>query len=199
MRRPTLAASFLLALVLAAPTGRLFAQEPEKKEGHAATQEAAHDEEGGLEIWKWANFVLLAAGLGYLIGKNAGPFFASRSAAIRKDLEESLRQRSEAEARAADVDRRLAALDSDIAALRVESQRELAVGEERMTRQSAEYMAKIQAQAEQEIASAGKYARADLKRYAAELAIGLAEQKIRARMTDSSQDAMVESFVRDLK
>lgn len=199
MRRPTLAAPILLALALAASSACLFAQEPQKKEGHAATQEAAHGEEGGLEIWKWANFLMLAGGLIYLIGKNAGPFFASRSAAIRKDLEESLRQSREAEATAADVDRRLAALEADIAALRVESQRELAVGEERMTRQSTEYIAKIQAQAEQEIASAAKYARADLKRYAAQLAVGLAEQKIRARMTDSTQDAMVESFVRELK
>jgi len=185
----------LLAFALAAPAGRLLAQEPEKKETHAA----AHEEEGGLDLWKWANFLLLAGGLYYLINKNAGPFFATRSAAIRKDLEESLRQRQQAEATAADVDRRLAALESDIAALRAESQRELAVGEERMTRQSAEYIAKIQAQAEQEIASAGKYARADLKRYAAELAVQVAEQKIRARMTAPAQDAMVESFVRDLK
>jgi hypothetical protein len=38
-----------------------------------------------------------------------------------------------------------------------------------------------------------------LKRYAAELAIGLAEQKIRARMTPETQDALVRGFVRDLK
>ena len=37
--------------------------------------------EGGLQGWKWANFVLLAAGIGYLVGKNAGPFFSARSAA----------------------------------------------------------------------------------------------------------------------
>src|ERR1035437_2398861 len=33
---------------------------------------------------KWANFLLLAGVLGYFIGKNAGPFFAARSAADRK-------------------------------------------------------------------------------------------------------------------
>jgi F-type H+-transporting ATPase subunit b len=173
----------------------VFAQEAEKKEGHAAAQE----EEGGLEIWKWANFLVLVGGLGYLIGKNAVPFFAARSASIRKDMEESLRLRREAEASAAEVDRRLAALGSDIAALRAESQRELAVGAERVGRQTAAQIAKIQAQAEQEIASAGKYARIDLKRYAAQLAIALAEQKVRARMTGAAQEALVESFVRDLK
>ena len=196
MKRPIAAAPLMLAFALAVPAGIMFAQEPEtqKKEGHAA-----HDEEGGLEIWKWANFLVLAGGLGYLIGKNAGPFFATRSAGIRKDLEDSLRQRKEAEAAAAEVDRRLATLESEIAVLRTESQRELAVGGERLASQSADYIAKIQVQAEQEISSAGKHARVDLKRYSAELAVGLAEQKIRARMTGSAQDAMVESFVRDLK
>src|SRR5262249_15191201 len=102
-----------LILALALVAGMCFAQEhgEEKKETH----EAAAEEEGGLEIWKWVNFLILAGGLGYLIGKNAGPFFKARSADIRKDLETSLRQRQEAEARAAEVDRRLATLDREIA------------------------------------------------------------------------------------
>jgi hypothetical protein len=38
----------------------------------------------------------------------------------------------------------------------------------------------------------------DLKRYSADLAIDLAEQKIRARLTPDQQDALVRGFVRDL-
>lgn len=184
-----------LAFGLAVATGPGFAQEHEK------TSEATHEtkEEGNLEIWKWLNFLILAGGLGYLIGKNAGPFFAGRSASIRKDLEESLRQSREAEARVAEVDRRLATLESQIANLRTESEKELRAGAERISRQTADDLAKIQAHAAQEMASAGKQARSELKRYSAELAMGLAEQKVRARMTPGTQDALVDSFVRDLK
>ena len=39
----------------------------------------------------------------------------------------------------------------------------------------------------------------ELRRYAAELAIGLAEEKIRASMTPDAQDALVQGFARDLK
>ena len=39
----------------------------------------------------------------------------------------------------------------------------------------------------------------ELKRYCAELAMELAEKKIRARMTPETQDALVRGFVRDLK
>src|SRR5438552_3059585 len=61
--------------------GLLFAQEgPEKKEGAAAEHSASSAEHKGgeehseapSELWKWANFAMLAGVLGYLIGKNAG-------------------------------------------------------------------------------------------------------------------------------
>lgn len=154
---------------------------------------------GSLELWKWANFVVLAGGLGYLIGKHAGPFFAGRSRKIRKDMIEAGGQRQDAEARAAAVERRLANLESEIAALRGESRNEARAETERLEQHTASEIAKIQTRAEQEIAAAGKAARMDLKRYSAELAVGLAEQKIRARMTPDAQDALVRGFVRDLK
>ena len=62
--------------------------------------------------------------LGYLIGKNAGPFFDSRSRQIRKDIVEADDRRKKAEARAAEVERRLASLEAEILALRTESQKE---------------------------------------------------------------------------
>jgi len=195
MKRLTLA----LALALALTPILTFAQEGEKKLEHQADLIEEKSEKGSLDIWKWINFLMLAGGLGYLIGKNAGPFYANRSASISKDMEESLRQRKEAEVRVAEVERRLASLESAIAALRSESNLELKASAERTARQTAEEIAKVQAHAAREIASAGKHARAELKRYSAELAVGLAEQKVRARMTPGTQDALVESFVRDLK
>jgi F-type H+-transporting ATPase subunit b len=68
-----------------------------------------------------------------------------------------------------------------------------------MEQHTAAEIAKIQQHSEQEIASAGKAARMDLKRYAAELAVELAGQKVRARMTPETQDALVQGFVRNLK
>ena len=154
---------------------------------------------GSLQGWKWANFLLLAAGIGYLIGKNAGPFFAARSQSISKDISESEQIRRDAEARAAEVERPLANLGADIAALRAESQREAQSETERLAAHAAAEIAKIEAHATHEIAAAQKAARMDLRRYAGELAVELAEQKIRARMTAATQDYLVRGFVRDLQ
>ena len=178
------------------------AQEPARANETAlehASEPPAEGEQGNLELWKWANFVVLAGGLGYLISKNAGPFFAARSQQIRKEMQEAQEARQQSEARAAEVDRRLASLESEIAALRAESQQEAQAESERLTRHTAAEMAKIQSHAEQEIASAGKAARTELKRYTAHLAVTLAEQRLQARMTPETQDALVRGFVRDLE
>jgi len=167
--------------------------------GSFAAEEGGAEREAGLGVWKWANFLVLAAGLGYVIGKNAGPFFEARTMKIRKEMVEAGEVRKDAEERAAEMDRRLANLEKEIAALRSESQRETQAEAERQRQQTASEITKIQAHAEQEIAAAGKAARSDLKRYSAELAIGLAEQKVRARMTPDTEDALVQGFARDLK
>jgi len=157
------------------------------------------EEESRLAPWKWANFVVLAAGIGYLARKNGGPFFASRSLQIRKEMIEAGEVRKEAEERAAAVDRKLANLAGDLAKLRAESEQERQAEAERLSRHRDAERAKIQAHAERDIEAAGKAARLELKRYAAALAVELAEQKIRAGMTAQTQDRLVSGFVRDLE
>jgi len=199
MKRATL---LLLMAAAAAFAPVVRAQEPSKANEtplQEAAESPAEGEHGKLELWKWANFVVLAGGLGYLVAKNAGPFFSARSQQIRKDMVEAQEARQQAEARAADVDRRLASLEGEIAALRADSQREAQSERERLGRQTAAELAKIQAHAEQEIVSAGKAARMELRRYTAHLSIQLAEQQIRSRMNPDSQAALVRGFVHDLE
>ena len=185
-------ATLLLAATIACTAGAALASAQEKK------TESPESKEGGLEVWKWANFLVLAGGLGYLIGKHAGPFFQARSHKIRQDMAEGELALKEAKARADQVARRLANLEADIAALHEESKAEIEAETQRMASRTAAELAKIRAQAVSEIASAGKAARAELKRYSADLAVALAEQKVRARMNPQAQEALVEAFVHDL-
>jgi F-type H+-transporting ATPase subunit b len=168
-------------------------------------QESAHAEETASKlspvtetILLWANFALLAIGLGYLIKKYAGPFFAARAEGIQRDIAEAAKAKQDAEARSAEVDRRLANLEADLAALRAESRQEIESLDRQLGAKSAAEIARIQSNAEQEIAAAGKAARLELKRFSAELAVHLAGEKIRARMTPDAQEALVRDFVREL-
>jgi F-type H+-transporting ATPase subunit b len=152
-----------------------------------------------LQMWKWANFLVLAGALGYLMVKSLPPFFVSRTAAITKDMVESQKIRQDADERAADVERRLAAIETEIAALRAESREETNAEAGRLAEHTAAEIARIQRQAEREISDAGKTAQKELRRFGAELAIDFAAQKIRARMTPATEDRLVRGFVRDLK
>jgi F-type H+-transporting ATPase subunit b len=193
-------ATLFVALTIATVTPAIVRAQESKTEKAAETgAEPAKGEHGELEGWKWANFALLAAGLGWAVAKNAGPFFAGRSRKIRQDMSDAEAMRSDAEARAAAVDRRLANLEAEIAALRTESKAEAEAEAERTHLRTTGELAKIRQQAEQEIVAAGKAARMDLKRYSAQLAVALAEQKVRARMTPEAQDNLVRGFVDGLE
>ena len=151
-----------------------------------------------MELWAWANFLLLVGGLGYVAKKNAGPYFAARSLAIRKGIVEAEELTAEANAKVAEVDRRMAHLQSEIDEMRRDALAEQESEAQRVCREAAAEIAKIQARTTEEIAAAGKSARLDLRRYSAELAVGLAEQKILARMSPALQNRLVDSVVAHL-
>lgn len=192
--------TLLLAAAFTLTTAALVrGQEKQPDSGTASGQSEGESGEGaGMIGWMWANFVVLAGGLGYLAAKNAGPFFESRSRNIRQGIAEAEIVRKEAEGRAAQVAQRLANLESDIAGLRYSSKGEIEAETARMAARTTAEIGKIRAQAESEIAAAGKSARAELKRYSAQLAVGLAEQKLLARMNEQTQTALLEAFVHDL-
>jgi F0F1-type ATP synthase membrane subunit b/b' len=70
---------------------------------------------------------------------------------------------------------------------------------ERVRLETERNLKKIQAQAEQEMASAVKAARQELRAYSAELAIRLAEQSIRGRITAEIEDQLVASTIAELE
>jgi len=176
----------LTVLLTAAP---LLAQEGEKAaEGLSTTT----------MILLWVNFAILFFGLAWLVRKFGSPFLAARAGKIQRDLAEAAEQRQVAEARAAEVDRRLANLDAAIAEIRAESQKELETLRKRIADLTAAEISKIRANVEYEIAAAGKGARGQLKSYAAQLAIQLAEQRIQSRITPDAEDRLLQAFLHGL-
>ena len=154
---------------------------------HKETGEGKHEEaaEKDMTAWKWGNFAILAIGIGFLLVKQAGPYFSARSAEIRKGIAEADQLRADAEARAAAMDARLANLGVEVEAMRTSARDEAAQEGQRIRQETEREMAKIQAHADTEIASAVKAAQIDLKAYSAQLAINLARKKVLERMTSS--------------
>lgn len=193
MRAPVAAFALFMGASL------IQAQEAPVKAAEHTTHGKGGGENMGSSVWAWANFAILVGVLGYVVSKKGGPWFASRSQSIRQGIAEAEVIRAKAEAGAADVERRLASLEAEIEKLRANAHREQAAEAERIRQQSASDLSRIQEHATREIESASKGARLELKRYAAQLAVDLAEQKIRRQMTPQLQSTLVENFARDLE
>lgn len=186
-----------LAILIFAPLA-LAQEHAPAAEGKAAAHEGEHAGDPYL-TWKLVNFGVLAGALGYLLVKTLPGYFRSRTEEIRKSLEEATEARKRADERTAEIERRLASLGTAIEKLRTDSKEEMEHEAARTRERTERTLAKVQAQAEQEIVSASKHARSDLKNYAAKLALEIAEQRIRAGMTAQSQSALVDGFVKDLE
>ena len=154
--------------------------------------------EGSDLMWKWVNFAILATGLGYIAVSKGGPFFTKRGQDILAGIKEAAKVKAEAETRAAEIEQRINKLGQEIEELRHASKLEMQAEGERIRTETAAEIAKVQARAEQEIASAAKLASQDLKAYAADLALELAEEQIRVRMDQPTEDALVQRFLKDL-
>lgn len=152
-----------------------------------------------LTMWKVVNFALLAAALGYAIARKAPAFFQGRTAEIQKGIDEAARMKADAEARAGEIERRMASLGADVEALRVSARQDMETKNQQLREETGELLAKIQRQAEHEIASAAKAARLQLRAEAADLAIRLAEQQLRHRLTAEAEQGLVKGFVEDLR
>jgi F-type H+-transporting ATPase subunit b len=171
----------------------LVAQEP--AEHKAETQQS----EEPAAIWRWANFLILAAGVVFLMNKHLPGHFASNKKEIQKGISEAQQMKMDAERRSAEMDARLNALGADIEKFRTQSAAEMQQEGDRISRDTAAQIKKIEQQAAVELESVGKTARRQLKEYAAELALGLAEERLRARIDATAESLLVDDFVRDLE
>jgi F0F1-type ATP synthase membrane subunit b/b' len=149
--------------------------------------------------WKWVNFLILAGGLGYLISKNAPAMFQARSEEIQKMFADASTIKADADTQAAAIELRLKNLQAEIENLRQTARAEMAAQGERFRRETEQHLARIQEQSVQEIQLMTRAARAELRKYSADLAIGLAEQRIQARLTPEVQQALADGFLADLR
>ena len=187
MRRAVLALALGLTLAFFA-----FAQASENK---SSTAEQTGEPWIG---WKWINFAILVGGLGYLAGKTAPAYFKGRSDEIQRALIEAKREIKDAEAKAADLDLRLSGIQTEVEKLHTQARSEMEREAERIRADTERHVKRIQEQTVQEIVLMTRGAREDLRNYSAGLALDLAEQRIRSRVTPDMQQALVDGFVADL-
>jgi F-type H+-transporting ATPase subunit b len=143
-----------------------------------------------------ANFIVLAALVGWFLLKTLPKTFRDRNTTIQKDLVDARTATEQASARLRSVEERLSKLDEQIAALRAQADKDSAHDEQRIKASIEEDKRKILEAAEQEIVAATALAHRQLQHYAAELAIDQAARKL--VVTAETDRLLVQSFARRL-
>jgi F-type H+-transporting ATPase subunit b len=142
------------------------------------------------------NFAVIFFAIGGLLRKMLPGYFSGRTAAIQKGIEEARKMSEDARRRLADVEGRLSRLDTEIAGMRREAEENAKAEEQRLLAAGEEERRRIVISAEQEIEMTANAARRELKAYVAELAIQLAEKKI--RVSKDADEALVRAFTTQL-
>jgi F0F1-type ATP synthase membrane subunit b/b' len=107
-------------------------------------------------------------------------------------------ERNAALAKLEEVEARLARLDAEVASVREHAGKEAVEERERVQRSAEDDARKLREQAQREIESAGKVARQELRKYAAEQSVRLAEEMIRRDIRPDDDERLVNLNVEEL-
>lgn len=138
------------------------------------------------------NFAIIFLAIAGLMRKMLPGYFKGRTSTIQKGIEEARKMSEDARRRLAEVEGRLSRIDTEIAGMRREADENAKAEEQRLLAAGEEERRRIVASAEQEIEMAANTARRELKAYVAELAVQLAEKKI--RVSNDTDEALVRAF-----
>jgi F-type H+-transporting ATPase subunit b len=155
------------------------------------------EEGGGLGdlAWPALNFAILVAALVYFGRQPIRDFFAARQGRIRADLDAAARALSEAEARHAEWQRKLVDLDAETARIREQARQRAESEREHVLADASAAAERIRNDARAAVDQELRRAREELRREAAELAIEIAGQTLRARVTEADRSRLVDEFI----
>jgi F-type H+-transporting ATPase subunit b len=168
---------------------------------HAASGEHAGKEESGgnshepSPIYRWINFAILVAGLTYILRKPLAQFFSERTDAIRKSLDDGRSALAAAEEKLRAVEQKLQGFEQEMTAFRAAALKEMEDEHARMHRATEQEAERMMESVRVQMDVAGRQARLELRRFAAEQAVTVAEKVVAGRMDDARQTRLVSQFV----
>ena len=150
------------------------------------------------EAWRWLNLIIFVAVFVYILRRPVSEAMRARREGIRRDLMQAQEERNAALAKLEEVEARLARLDAEVSSVREQSEREATEERERIRKSTEEETRKLREQAQREIESAGKAARQELREFAADQSVRLAEEMIRRDIKPEDDARLVSLRVEEL-
>jgi len=177
---------------------RALAQEPQA--AHETPGAEEHQGRGAIDtVARLVNFAILAGTLWYLLRSPIAKYLADRGTQIRSDLVNAAELKQTAAAAIEEIDRKLKALPAELEALRAQGAQDIATEEARIRAAAAAERERLLEQARREIDLQVKVAERELVMHAADLAVGVASERIKKNITDDDQRRLLDRYVQQLK
>ena len=212
--RLVLAAFILAAIAIAAPAHLASAQEhapaqpaaaqphDAKAQPHEAAKGGAesHGEEGGHDagwmptIWKAANFALLVGALVYFLRAPVSSYLQERITKVREDIVTAKQTRETAERQLAEIDAKVKALPAEIEALKRRGAEDIVSERARIEQAAAAERERLLDHTRREIDMRLRVAKRDLLELTANLAVGVASDRIKRSITPDDQTRLVDRY-----
>lgn len=142
-----------------------------------------------------ANFLLFVGLVVFMVRRPLKDFLANRRLAVARELDESARLKDEAQDAHADVERRVANMDAQLAEMMEAARKECEVEGQRARQRAEEAAAGIAAAAERTIAEEIDKARHDLRQETVELAVEMAREVLTRSVNDADHQRIASSYL----
>jgi F-type H+-transporting ATPase subunit b len=159
-----------------------------------APPEGPHEQSLLQTVARLTNFAILAGALAYFLKGPIGIHLASRASHIRQDLVDAATLRETATAQLAEIERKLRTLPAELDALKTQGAQDLIAEQARIAEAARIERERLLLQTRREIDTRLRVARRELTAYAAELAVKIAETRIKASMTPDDQLRLVDRY-----
>ena len=174
------------------------AEEAHRPESAHGQSESRHHESPWSSVWKWANFFILFGGLGYYLRKPMREFFESRTRSIEEGLRNAREAKEAALKQIREIESRMAQLEKEIQTLKAEALREADEERARIIEGAKAEASKILELAQREIEGLKKLAHLELKGHVAELAVTLAEERLKKVVGTEENKKIIHQFIESL-
>jgi F-type H+-transporting ATPase subunit b len=164
---------------------------------------AAAAEEGSrwgvwLDVGRVFNLLLVVGVVVWIARKPLSNFFAGRTQAIRDQLAEAQKARTEAEAKLAEIESRMSRLNDELKEIANTTEKEAQDEYQRLIAAAGQEAEKIVERSKQEIEGMTRTAQQELKLHAAKLSVQMAEERIQSEITDADHERLFHRFVEKL-
>jgi F-type H+-transporting ATPase subunit b len=179
-------------------TGPAERPQLEETQGAEATEEA-HEEGWFPAMARLVNAVILFGTLFYFLRAPVANYLSDRQKHVRRDLVTATDMRKDAAEQLEELDRKMRALPGEIEALKTQGAGEIAQEQARITRVAEAERQRLLEQTRREIDLQLRIAHRELIEHAADLAVGIAAERIKKHITDEDQARLVDRYVEQLK